>query len=188
MVGSVEYRCQFSLFAAVFESSVNIFRPAVCPLRRVSFFDERLTLPGTVLVLKIFNAVILIMEGGDFMKKALATIVSLLFVLSVVGLSFAEEKKMEEKKPAMKAMHVTGEVTAVDPAAKTLTIKGKKGEVVLTTTDKTKFAKGKTLADVKVGDKLTAKYAEKDGKMMAWKVMTKEEMKEMKEMKKKEKE
>ncbi len=148
-----------------------------------SFFDERLTLLGTVLVLKIFNAVILIMEGGDFMKKALAIIVSLLFVLSVVGLSFAKEKKY-----ATKAMHVTGEVTAVDLVAKTLTIKGEKGEVVLTTTDKTKFAKGKTLADVKVGDNLTAKYVEKDGKMMAWKVMTKEEMKEMKEMKKKEKE
>ena len=122
------------------------------------------------------------------MKKALAIIVSLLFVLSVVGLSFAE-KKMEEKKQAMKAMYVTGEVTAVDASAKTLTIKGKEGEVVLTTTDKTKFAKGKTLADVKVGDKLTAKYVEKDGKMMAWKVMTKEEMEQMKEeRKKKEKE
>jgi hypothetical protein len=122
------------------------------------------------------------MEGGDFMKKAVAIIVSLLFVLSVVGLSFAEEKKHETK-----AMYVTGEVTAVDAAAKTLTIKGKKGEVVLTTTDKTKFAKGKTLADVKVGDKLSAKYSEKDGKMMAWKVMTKKEMKECKE-KRKEKE
>jgi hypothetical protein len=114
-------------------------------------------------------------EGGDFMKKALAIIVSLLFILSVVGLSFAEEKKCEKK-----AMHVTGVVTAVDAASNTLTIKGKKGEVVLTTTDKTKFAQGKTLADVKVGDKLSAKYSEKDGKMMAWKVMTKKEMKEMK--------
>jgi type 1 fimbria pilin len=115
------------------------------------------------------------MEGGDFMKKALAIIVSLVFVLSVAGLSFAKEKKH-----ATKAMHVTGEVTAVDAAANTLTIKGKEGEVVLTTTDKTKFAEGKTLADVKVGDTLTAKYSEKDGKMMAWKVMTKKEMKEMK--------
>lgn len=118
------------------------------------------------------------------MKKALAITVSLLFVLSVVGLSFAEGKKHEEK-----AMHVTGVVTAVDAAAKTLTIKGEKGEVVLTTSDKTKFAKGKTLANVKVGDILSAKYSEKDGKMMAWKVMTKEEMKEMKkEHKEKEKE
>ena len=118
-----------------------------------------------------------LMERGDFMKKALAIIVSVLIVLSVVGLSFAEDKK-----DSTKAMLVSGEVTAVDTAANTLTIKGKDGEVVLTTTDSTRFAEGKTLADVKVGDKLYAKYSEKDGKMMAWKVMTKEDMeKEQKE-------
>jgi hypothetical protein len=124
------------------------------------------------------------MEGGDFMKKALVIIVSVLIVLSVARFSFAEEKKHSTK-----AMLVSGEVTAVDAAANTLTIKGKKGEVVLTTTDKTKFAEGKTLADVKVGDKLSAKYSEKDGKMMAWKVMTKKEMtkKEMMEKEQKEK-
>ena len=114
------------------------------------------------------------------MKKALAIIVSLLFVLSVMGLSFANDKKHGTKE-----MHVSGEVTAVDTAANTFTIKGKKGEVVLTTTDRTRFAEGKTLADVKVGDKLSAKYSEKDGKMMAWKVMTMEDMK--KEHKEKEK-
>ena len=117
------------------------------------------------------------------MKKALAIIVSVLIVLSVVGLSFAEEKK-----DSTKAMVVSGEVTAVDTAANTLTIKGKDGEVVLTTTDRTRFPEGKTLADVKVGDKLYAKYSEKDGKMMAWKVMTKEEMEKMEMMKKEQKE
>ena len=121
-----------------------------------------------------------LMEGGDFMKKALAIIVSVLIVLSFVRLSFANDKEH-----ATKEMHVSGEVTAVDTAANTLTIKGKDGEVVLTTNDKTKFAEGMTLADVKVGDKLSAKYSEKDGKMMAWKVMTKEDMK--KEHKEKEK-
>ena len=115
------------------------------------------------------------------MKKALVIIVSAIIVLSFLGLSFANDKKHSTK-----GMYVSGEVTAVDAAANTLTIKGKKGEVMLTTTDKTKFAEGKTLADVKVGDKLSAKYSEKDGKMMAWKVMTKKEMK--KEHKEKEKE
>jgi type 1 fimbria pilin len=116
--------------------------------------------------------------GGDFMKKALVIIVALVFVLSIAGLSFAKEKSHAT------TMHVSGEVTAVDAAANTLTIKGKKGEVMLNSTDKTKFAEGKTLADVKVGDKLTAKYSEKDGKMMAWKVMTKKEMKAAKKEKK----
>ena len=112
------------------------------------------------------------------MKKALAIIVSVLIVLSVVGLSFANDKQHAEKD-----MYVSGEVAAVAVAANTLTIKGKKGEVVLTTTDKTKFAEGMTLADVKVGDKLSAKYSEKDGKMMAWEVMTEEDMKKMEEEK-----
>ena len=113
-----------------------------------------------------------LMERGDFMKKALTIIVSVLIVFSVVGLSFAYDKEH-----ATKEMHVSGEVTAVDASANTLTIKGEKGEVVLTITDKTKFAEGKTLAEVKVGDKLSAKYSEKDGTMMAWEVITKKEMK-----------
>ena len=137
------------------------------------------------------------------MKKTIALIVSFLFVFAVAGFSFAEEKKeaapasskeekkMDEKKHAKKDRHyVHGEVTAVDAAANTLTVKGKKGEVTLTIDDKTKFHKGKTLADVKVGDKLTVKYAEKDGKMMATSVKTKtahhHEKKEMKQEEKKE--
>jgi len=132
------------------------------------------------------------------MKKTIAIIVSVLFVLSVAGFALAAEKKGPKGEPgattpvemlSMKEIHhVTGVVTAVDVTAKTLTIKGKKGEVVLTTTDKTKHPEGKTLADVKVGDKLTAEYKERDGKRIALKVMPKEEIKEMKkEHKEKEK-
>lgn len=137
------------------------------------------------------------------MKKTIALIVSLLFVLSVAGLSFAEEKKeaapapakeekkLDEKKHEKRARHyVHGEVTAVDAAANTLTVKGKKGEVTLTIDDKTKFHKGKTLADVKVGDKLKVKYAEIDGKMVATGIMTKKahhhKKKEMKQEEKQE--
>ena len=117
------------------------------------------------------------------MKKALVIIISVLIVLSVAGFSFAEEKKHSTKE-----LHVSGEVTAVDAAANTLTINGEKGEVVLTITDKTKFAEGKTLDDVKVGDKLSAKYSEKDGMMMAWEVMTKKEVEKKEKMDKMEKE
>lgn len=137
------------------------------------------------------------------MKKAIALIVSLLFVLAVAGPSFAqekkeaapapakEEKKMDEKKHVKKSRHyLHGEVTAVDAAAKTLTVKGKKGEVTFTIDDKTRFHKGKTLADVKVGDKLSVKYAETDGKMVATGITTKKahhhKKKEMKQEEKKE--
>jgi uncharacterized protein YxeA len=124
------------------------------------------------------------MKGGDFMKKVIAIIVSVLFVLSVAGLSFAAEKaatpapaekkeaapaKAEKKAPA-KVKQVTGEVAAVDAAAKTLTVKGKKGDVALMADDKTSVKMGKekkALADVKAGDKVAVKYAEMDGKNVA---------------------
>ena len=123
------------------------------------------------------------------MKKATAIIVSVLFVLSVAGLAFAAEKKAPAKK--VKVMAVTGEVLAVDAKAMTLTVKGKKGEVAVTTDDKTKFAKGKSLAEVKVGDKATVKYVEEDGKNIAKSVMfraipAKKEKKETKKEMKKE--
>jgi surface antigen len=120
------------------------------------------------------------------MKKVVALIVSILFILSVTGLSFAvEEKKpvtpaVEEKKPAAPAekkavkksstKQVTGEVVAVDAIAMTLTVKGKKGEVALSADDKTAVKMGKekkALADVKVGDKVKVKYTVKDGKNVA---------------------
>lgn len=114
------------------------------------------------------------------MKKVIAIIVSALFVLSVAGLSFAAEekkaapapapekkeaapaKKAEKKAPA-KVKLVNGEVVAVDAAAKTLTIKGKKGDVALSVDEKA----AAKLADVKVGDKATVKYKELDGKNVA---------------------
>jgi surface antigen len=117
------------------------------------------------------------------MKKVVAIVVSILFVLSVTSLCFAAEEKMPaapaEKKEAAapekaakkhSKKQVTGEVAAVDAAAMTLTVKGKKGEVALSADDKTKVMMGKEkkpLADVKVGEKVTVKYMVADGKNMA---------------------
>lgn len=98
------------------------------------------------------------------MKKLIALIVAVLFVFAVGSVSFAAEKKAEpakaEKKVAAKVVQVKGEVAAVDAAAKTITVKGKKGDVVITVDDK-------TLADVKAGDTVTAKYTTADGKNTA---------------------
>ncbi|MBI4653977.1 MAG: hypothetical protein HY752_03165 [Nitrospirae bacterium] len=119
------------------------------------------------------------------MNKVIAIIVSLLFVFSVAGLSFAVEQKAapapaekkeaapakaEEKKAPAKVQQVTGEVTAVDVKANTLAVKGKKGDVMFSVDDKTTVTVGKekkTLADVKVGAKVTVKYVEMDGKNVA---------------------
>jgi len=109
------------------------------------------------------------------MKKAIAIIVSVLFVFAITSVSFATEKaaapapvekkaapvKAEKAAPVkVKVKQVSGDVTAVDAKAKTITVKGKKGDVVIAVDDK-------MLADVKAGDKVTAKYTEADGKNTA---------------------
>jgi len=122
------------------------------------------------------------------MKKTIAIVLSLVLMFAFTAVTFAAEKaaapaektvkaekavKAEKVAPAKKAVkkQVTGEVTAVD--AKTLTVKGKKGDVTISTDDKTMVMAGKdkkTLADVKAGDKVTVKYTEADGKNVAAKV------------------
>lgn len=120
------------------------------------------------------------------MKKTIAIIVAVLFVFALTSISFAAEKKVtpvpmekkeaapvkaeEKKAPEIKVMSVTGDVVAVDAKAMTLTVKGKKGDIALSTNDKTTVKMGKekkALADVKVGDKAKVKYTEVDGKNIA---------------------
>ena len=108
------------------------------------------------------------------MKKVVSIIVALLFVFSITSLSFAVEgqKTMPAEKPKVK--QVTGDVKSVDMNAKTLSVvkivRGKTEETVVTVDDKTKIRMGKekkTLADVKVGNKVVAKYTEVEGKNLA---------------------
>lgn len=109
------------------------------------------------------------------MKKILSVVLSLIFVFALTSASFAEENKEAAapaiaKKEEAKRVQVTGEIAALDAAAKTFTVKGKKGDVNLSVNDKTKIKAGeetKTLADLKDGIKVTVKYVEVDGKNMA---------------------
>lgn len=120
------------------------------------------------------------------MKKTIAIVLSLLFVFAIASVSFAAEAKKEaapakkeaapaEKKEAAPAKAkkgtVSGEVMAIDAKASTLTVKGpKKGDVVVSVTDKTKIMSGKdkkTLADIKAGDKVKVAYTEAEGKNTA---------------------
>lgn len=118
------------------------------------------------------------------MKKALAIIIAALFVFAFTSISFAAEKKEAapakaeekavEKKAPVRVKQVTGEVTAVDTTAMTITVskklRGKVVETVATVNDKTRIMMGKekkTLADVKAGDKVTVHYKEIEGKNIA---------------------
>jgi len=109
------------------------------------------------------------------MKKAIAIIVSLVFVFVLTAVSFAEETGAApagEQTTVKKAdkKQVTGEVITVDTVANTITVKKPKKEVTVSVDDKTKVMTGKdkkTFADVKVGDKVTVKYTTADGKNTA---------------------
>jgi colicin import membrane protein len=68
----------------------------------------------------------------------------------------ADKSATDAKKSAKKAksQQVTGTIEALDGAAGTFTVKGKKGNVDLKAGEKVK------LGDFKVGDKVTVKYAD----------------------------
>lgn len=116
------------------------------------------------------------------MRKLFAVLVAVLFAVSVAGLAIAAEEKkaaapaaapakpaepakkaepakaapMAEKKAEKKAKpkFVTGTIEALDAAAGTLTVKGKKEPVSLKAGEKVK------LDGFKVGDKVTVKYSD----------------------------
>ena len=101
------------------------------------------------------------------MKKIFTVVMAVAFAFSVAGFAVAAEKAAApaaapaaEKAPApekavkAKAQLVTGTVEAVDAAAGTVTVKGKKGSVDLKAGEKVK------LGDFKVGDKVVVKYAD----------------------------
>jgi preprotein translocase subunit SecF len=92
------------------------------------------------------------------MKKTIAIVLSVIFVLAVASLAFAGTKQ------------VTGDITAVDAKASTVTVKGRSGEVTVDVVDSTKIkagAKSMTLQDLKAGEKVKVVYTEADGKNTA---------------------
>jgi Cu/Ag efflux protein CusF len=111
-------------------------------------------------------------------KKGSALVLSFLLAAALAGPSAAQQQPpAPQAKPAerpVRPTRVSGEVIAVDPVAKTVTVKTKKKDVVLNVTDKTKImsAVGKErkeigLSDLKSGDRITASAAEEEGKMIA---------------------
>jgi ribosomal protein S1 len=131
------------------------------------------------------------------MKRFIVLLVAILFVFTISAVSFAEtaggygsapEKKAESAKAEKKkVVQVTGDVTAVDAKAMTVTVKKmvkkEAKEVVITVDDKTKIMMGKdkkALSDIKAGNKVTAKYSEVDGKNIAKSIDIKAEKKEEK--------
>ena len=112
------------------------------------------------------------------MKNMIKVLVIALTSLALNGLSFAQdkpatpstpaapamEKKTEMKSEKAKTNRITGEVTSLDAKAGTFAVKTKDKEINLTADSKsTKSA----LEKLKVSDKVTVSYTEKDGKLIA---------------------
>lgn len=112
-----------------------------------------------------------LLEGNE-MKNTLAIALAVAFAFQVAGFSVAAEKAAPAAAPAAekapvaekppvaekavkpKARLVSGTVEAIDAAAGTFTVKGRKGNVILKAGEKVK------LGDVEVGDKVVVKYAD----------------------------
>lgn len=118
------------------------------------------------------------------MRKALSLMLSLLCVGAFTAAAVSAEETAGGKvtaKPAAEGKgaaaskkgrmtSVKGEITEVDPAGSNVKVKEKDRELTISVTDKTMITAGKTkrsLADLKAGDKVVAKFTEEDGKRVA---------------------
>jgi Cu/Ag efflux protein CusF len=109
-------------------------------------------------------------KGGDIMQKFMGKVIAFVLVLSFSGLASAVDEKPSDKKARAKTKQITGEVTEFDVNSKTVSVKGKNGTVTLVFTDKTNVIMGRetrSLSDVQIGDRVTIKYRESDGKRTA---------------------
>ena len=91
------------------------------------------------------------------MKRGFVYVLVVFFALAVGVGAMAQEKAPAKAKPGAKRERVvtlTGTVEAVDLANRVVTIKGSKGKVV----DLKVGDQAKNLDQVKVGDKVVAKY------------------------------
>lgn len=108
--------------------------------------------------------------------KKIACLFSLFFLVVTHSLpAFSAEKNMNKKT---QVRQITGLVKTVNTEEKTITvtkkIKKQPVDTVLHINEKTKFKlekANKAFSDVKVGDKVTVKFFEADGKNVAKKIM-----------------
>jgi Cu/Ag efflux protein CusF len=79
-----------------------------------------------------------------------------------------EKAEVAAKKGGM--ISIKGEITEIDAAGNNIKVKEKENEITINVTDKTVITAGKikrSLADLREGDKIVAKFTEEDGKKVA---------------------
>lgn len=91
------------------------------------------------------------------MKKMVLIACSFLLVFALAAPVFAKEK--------LKVIQRTGEVVAIDAAAKSMTVKYRNDTIIITLTDTTLVKmqrERKAISDIKMGDRVTVWFFEKD--------------------------
>ena len=101
------------------------------------------------------------------MKKTLLFGLAVFVGMAFVTAAFVQASETKETTTTTttttkhKVMEFKGEVTNMDMAAKMMTVKGKKGDMDFD------ISSAKIKREPMAGDKVSVKYMEKDGKMMA---------------------
>ncbi len=108
------------------------------------------------------------------LKTAIRSAVVIALVGTFLGLTtvYAQGDKKADKP---KQHQTTGEISAVDAKANTVTIKHKAASMTFTLAPDVKFGSGGenvnlNISNLKVGDKVTIHYTEDGGKMIAHKI------------------
>lgn len=105
------------------------------------------------------------------MERIIAIAVTLIFALSVIGLT---ENAIATAKAKTKG--ITGEIVSIDATKNLLNVKTKKGEMTFAIDEKTKIKMGKeekNISDLKVGEKIRVYYSHIDGKDLAETIIVK---------------
>lgn len=91
------------------------------------------------------------------MKKIILIACSFVLMLGLTNAAFAKERP--------KVIQRTGEVVAIDAVAKSMTVKYRNDTIIITITDETLVKMQrvrKSITDVKIGDRVTVWFFEKD--------------------------
>jgi hypothetical protein len=103
------------------------------------------------------------------LKRAMAIVIAVLFVLSFAGPTFARGgmKRVIGDSPVKDAQ---GEIKSIDKKEKTITVDAMRGPLTVTADERTVVKLGKEMkpfTDLKVGDKVVITYSLGEGKNVA---------------------
>lgn len=109
------------------------------------------------------------------MRRAIVWILSILCAGLFAAASVTAEEAAGDEKPAISAQKgkmtsIKGEITEIDPAGSHVKVREKDEEITISVTENTIITAGKikrTLADLKAGDQVVARFTDEDGKKIA---------------------